>query len=156
MLTYISRSSSELKKFSFKLLNYEDFLAFLGFSVQAQDVVGKWKNRNEEGAVNSIIEVYREGNWVYGKIDKIMKEEDRDRLCTNCEGKLKDQPVQGMVIMQDMKKEGDVYEGGTIVDPKTGKEYKCKIWLDENDPNVLKIRGYLAFFYQTRTWERVQ
>ena len=85
-----------------------------------------------------------------------MKEEDREKLCTNCEGKLKDQPIEGMVLMQGLEKEGDVYEGGTIVDPKTGKEYRCKIWIDEEEPDVLKIRGYLAFFYRTKTWQRAE
>ncbi|MCM4156485.1 DUF2147 domain-containing protein [Gramella sp. AN32] len=135
---------------------YLAFILFFSISVNAQDVVGKWENRNEEGTVNSIIEIYREGDKIYGKVDKIMKEEDREKICTNCEGKLKDQPIEGMVLMQGLEKEGDIYEGGTIVDPKTGKEYRCKIWIDEENPDVLKIRGYLAFFYRTKTWQRAE
>ena len=53
--------------------------------------------------------------------------------------KLKNQPVEGMEIMQDLEKEGEEYVDGTIVDPKTGKEYRCKIWLDEENPVLSKL-----------------
>ena len=39
-----------------------------------------------------------------------------------------------------------------ILDPENGKTYDCEIWL-ENDK--LKVRGYIAFFYRTQTWEKV-
>lgn len=124
--------------------------------VSAQSVLGNWENRNEDGKVNSIIKVYEKNGKVFGKVDRILKEEDRDRVCTKCEGDLKDKPVEGMEIMQDLQKEGDEYVDGTIVDPKTGKEYRCKIWLDEEDPDLLRIRGYISVFYQTRTWQRAE
>lgn len=131
-------------------------LGFVCFSLQAQEVTGKWKNFNHEGKVNSIIKVYEKDGKIYGKVDRIMKEEDRDRVCTKCEGELKNEPVEGMVIMRDLEKEGDKYVDGTVVDPKSGKEYRCKIWLDANNPDVLKVRGYLAFFYKTKTWKRAE
>ena len=122
----------------------------------AQSVFGKWENRNEDGKVNSIIKVYEKDGKVYGKVDRILKKEDRDRVCTKCEGDFKDQPVEGMEIMQGLEKDGDEYVDGTIVDPKTGKEYRCKIWLDEDNPDLLRIRGYISVFYQTRTWQRAE
>lgn len=134
-------------------------LAFLlGFFnlVHSQEVTGRWENRNEEGKVNSIIEVFEKNGKIYGKVDRIMREEDRDRLCTKCEGNLKNVPVEGMELMQGLEKEGEEYVGGTIVDPKTGKEYRCKIWLDEDNPDILKIRGYISLFYKTKTWRRAE
>ncbi len=131
------------------------FLILFSFlSVSAQTVTGKWKNFNSDGEVNSIIEVYKEDGKIYGKVNRILKEENRNRVCTKCDGDLKDQPIEGMVLMEGLEKDGDEYSGGTIVDPKTGKEYRCKIWLDENDPNKLNVRGYLAVFYKTKVWER--
>ena len=128
----------------------------LNLPLQAQTVLGKWENRNEEGKVNSIIEVYKKDDKVFGKVNRIMKEEDRDRVCTKCTGDLKNEPIEGMELMQDLKKEGAKYVGGTIVDPKSGKKYRCKIWLDEDDPDILKIRGYLSFFYKTKEWRRAE
>ncbi|PTX43273.1 uncharacterized protein (DUF2147 family) [Christiangramia gaetbulicola] len=132
------------------------FLTLLSLPVQAQSVLGKWKNTNEEGRVNSIIEIYEKGDKIYGKVDKIMREEDRDRICTKCPGELKNEPVQGLEIMQGLEKDGDEYVGGTIVDPKTGKKYRCKIWLEEDNPDVLKVRGYIALFYKTKEWTRTR
>lgn len=124
--------------------------------VDAQEVTGKWENRNEEGKVNSIIKIYEKEGEIYGKVDRILKEEDRDRLCTLCEGDLKNQPVEGMELMKGLKKEGNEYVDGTIVDPKTGKEYRCKIWLDNDNPDILRVRGYISFFYKTKTWRRAE
>lgn len=129
---------------------------FTGWCMNSQKVLGKWENTNSEGKVNSIIEIYEKGDEIYGKVHRITKEEDRDRLCTECEGELKDEPIEGMELMKGLKKEGDEYTGGTIIDPKTGKEYRCKIWLDEDNPDVLKVRGYLAFFYKTKVWRRAE
>ncbi|WPY97471.1 DUF2147 domain-containing protein [Christiangramia sp. OXR-203] len=141
-----------MRKFLLVLL----ILPLFAHDLSAQDVLGKWENRNEEGVVNSIIEVYEKDGKIYGKVDRIMREEDRDRLCTKCEGDLRNKPVEGMEIMQGLVKDGEEYSDGTIVDPKTGKEYRCKIWIDEEEPDVLNIRGYIALFYQTRTWQRAE
>lgn len=124
--------------------------------LRAQSVLGKWKTKNDEGRVNSIIEIYKEGGQVYGKVVRITKEEDRDRICTKCEGELKDQPIEGLVLMRGFEKEGDKYVDGVITDPKTGKEYDSKIWLNEDDPDKLMVRGYIAFFYKTKVWERLK
>lgn len=141
-----------MKKFSYII-----FLLILGnLTVQAQTVLGRWENFNDEGKVNSIIEIYEKENRVYGKVDRIIKEEDRDRVCTNCEGEHKNEPIEGMVLMQGLEKDGDKYVDGTIVDPKTGKKYRCKIWLDNDNPDVLKVRGYISFFYKTKEWHRAE
>ena len=132
------------------------FSLFLNIPVQAQSVLGKWENMNEDGKVNSIIKVYEKDDKIYGKVAHIVKEEDRDRICTKCEGDLKDEPVQGLEIMKGLKKEGDEYVGGSIVDPKTGKKYRCKIWLDEENSDILKVRGYISLFYKTKEWRRAE
>lgn len=124
---------------------------------QAQSVFGKWKTINEEtGKPNSIIEIFEEGGEVHGKVVRILKEEDRDKRCTNCEGEFKNKKIEGLVVMRGLEKDGNEYSGGLVTDPKSGKEYKCKIWLDEDNPDLLNIRGYIAFFYKTQTWERVK
>jgi uncharacterized protein (DUF2147 family) len=127
------------------------------FSMQAQSVTGLWETINEEnGKPNSIIEIYEKDGELYGKVVRILKEENRDRKCTKCEGDLKDKPIEGLVIMRGLEKDGDVYSGGVVTDPKSGKEYRCKIWLDESNPDLLNIRGYISFFYKTQTWQRAK
>lgn len=141
---------------NFKILILFAFFITLHSGVGAQTVLDKWENRNSEGKVNSIIEVYKQDNQVFGKIERIMKEEDRDRKCTACEGDLHNKPLEGLVIMRGLEKRGNSYEDGVIIDPESGKEYKCKIWLDPDNPDKLYVRGYLAFFYKTKVWERLE
>lgn len=125
-------------------------------ALQAQTIFGKWKTINEEtGKPNSIIEIYKAGDEINGRVVKILKESERGRLCNNCRGKLKDQPIEGLELMTGLKDKGDEFSGGIITDPQNGKEYRVKVWLDENNPDLLKVRGYIAFFFKTQTWERV-
>ncbi|MFD1095739.1 DUF2147 domain-containing protein [Salegentibacter chungangensis] len=132
------------------------FIALSSMSAQSQDVFGKWEVTNDEGKVNSIIHIYKKGDEVYGKVVRIMKEEDRDRICDQCTGELKDKPIEGMNLIRGFEKDGDEYVNGVLTDPKTGKEYKGKIWVDEDNPDKLKVRGYIAFFYKTKTWDRAK
>lgn len=127
------------------------------FTLQAQSVFGKWKTVNDEtGVSHSIVEIYKDNETgeVKGKLVRMLKEEMRDKLCTLCEGERKNEPLEGLLILEGLEKEGSEYGGGVVMDPKTGKEYKCKIWVDENNPDLLKVRGYMAFLYRTQTWER--
>jgi len=133
------------------------FNVFLLFScgLMAQDITGDWNNIDEEtGKVNSVINIYKVDNQYFGKIVHITKPEERDNLCTKCKGELKDQPILGMHILNNLKKDGERYSDGQIFDPKTGKEYKAEIWVDEENKNKLNVRGYIAFFYDTREWIR--
>ncbi len=126
-----------------------------GVNLQAQSIFGKWHTINEEtGKPNSIIEIYEEDGAAHGKVVRILKEDDRDQRCNNCEGDLKDKAIEGLELMKGFEKSGKEYINGLITDPKSGKEYKSKIWIDENNPDRLKVRGYIAFFYKTQTWHR--
>jgi uncharacterized protein (DUF2147 family) len=125
------------------------------FNAHAQSVLGKWKTVNgDTGQSTSIIEIFKVGDELHGKVVRILKEEDRDRICTKCEGELKDKPIEGMVVMTGLENDEGEYSGGTVTDPKTGKVYRCKIWLDEDNPKRLNVRGYISFFYRTQTWIR--
>ena len=58
-----------------------------------------------------------------------------------------------MEILQDMVKIGNEFAEGSILDPKNGKIYKCKMWIENND---LKLRGYWGPFYRTQTWKKTE
>ncbi|WP_108804543.1 DUF2147 domain-containing protein [Aquimarina sp. Aq107] len=129
-------------------------LLLLTSLVNAQsEIIGKWKTIDDNtGEPRSIVEIYKKGNKLFGRIDRILKESDRNQLCKECEGDDYNQPIEGMVIIKDLQKDGDEYEDGTIMDPENGKVYRCKIWLEENDPNTLNVRGYIAFLFRTQKW----
>ena len=109
--------------------------------------VGKWKTIDDEtGKAKSYVEIYEKDGVFYGKIMKlIVKEgEDPNPLCDKCKGRFKNKPVVGMVILWGLKKDGDEYSGGKIMDPKNGKIYKCLIKVTDGGKK-LKVRGYIGF-----------
>jgi uncharacterized protein (DUF2147 family) len=133
-------------------------LLFFGATVitSAQDIFGKWKTIDDEtGEEKSIVQIYESNGEVYGEIVELLRENRKNAVCDKCEGKNKNKPILGMTIIRGLSKDEDVYEGGTILDPGSGKEYKCRLRLDEN-PDTLQVRGYVAFFYKTQYWKRVE
>lgn len=123
----------------------------------SQDVTGTWKTIDDDtGEVMSHVEIYKKGSAYHGKVVKVLSKTAPEKpLCVSCEGKLKDQPIEGMVIINNLKKKGKFYKDGTILDPAIGKTYDCKIWLNDDNPDVLMVRGYILFLYRTQTWERL-
>jgi len=123
----------------------------------SQNVVGEWKTIDDDtGVAKSIVEVYKEDGKVFGKVKRILREDKRDVRCTECEGERKNEKVEGMVILRNLTKDDDEFTDGTITDPENGKTYDAKIWLNEDDPNTLMVRGYISFLYRTQEWKRVE
>jgi uncharacterized protein (DUF2147 family) len=57
-----------------------------------------------------------------------------------------------MEIIRDLEQDGDEWEDGTIIDPDNGKVYDCKLWVEDGE---LQVRGYIAFFFRTQVWLKV-
>lgn len=124
----------------------------------SQSVFGKWKTMDDRsGTAKAIVEIYRENGLLQARIIKILEKGKENALCTKCKGKLKDKPVLGMKIFRDLEKnDKDEYKGTNMLDPEHGMTFRGKLWLDPENKNQLKVRGYLAFLYRTQTWYRVK
>lgn len=127
-------------------------------SIAQNSVIGKWKTIDDEtGKERSIIEIYEKGSMLFGKVIKTFPQpgEDLDPICTKCdtEDPRYNQKIIGMNILQNMKKINEGYGGGDILDPKNGKVYTCKIWVEGA---TLMVRGYWGPFFRTQTWIKVQ
>ena len=132
-------------------------IVFSSTHAQKNSVLGKWKSIDDQtGKQMGVVHIYEEDGKIYGKVIEITKEQDRDKLCNNCLGEDKDQPILGLNVIRGLTKDGEEYSGGKILDPKHGKYYKCYINL-ENE-NKLKVRGYIgiSFFGRTQYWHRVK
>ncbi|WP_347175289.1 DUF2147 domain-containing protein [Polaribacter uvawellassae] len=135
------------------------FLFFLLFTTIAysQSILGKWKSVDEEtNKDESIIEIYQENGKFYGKIIQLLDPKTKNAVCENCKGENKNKPIKGLVIINGLKKDGNEWSGGKVLDPKNGKVYKCYITLKDND--TMKLRGYIGFsvFGRTAYWYRVK
>ena len=130
-------------------------ISLIVFSVQSYPIEGTWVTQDDEtGKQKSEVLIYKEDGKLYGKITKLLLPEDQGKKCVNCKGANKDQPIEGMIIIKDLELEDDTWEEGTILDPKSGKVYDC--YVDFEDTNTLKVRGFLGFSLLGRTqiWKR--
>ncbi|MCO4822545.1 MAG: DUF2147 domain-containing protein [Flavobacteriaceae bacterium] len=128
----------------------------LSLVTHGQSIIGQWetfddKTKEKKGR----IEIYETNNLYFAKIVKSYIS-DENTVCQSCEGAKKDKPIIGLVIIENLKKDGDEYNSGTILDPENGKTYKC--YLELIDKNKLKVRGYLGFslFGRTQYWSRTE
>ena len=123
---------------------------------QSASPIGIWKTIDDEtGEAKSQVEIYEENNKLYGKIVKLLLK-PADSICYACTGDKKDQPVLGMLIIEDMIPSEKYWSGGKIMDPENGKYYKCKIYMENEDK--IKVRGYIGIELAGRNqyWERVK
>ena len=119
-------------------------------SIQINEIEGIWITQDDEtGKKKSEVLLYKNEGKLYGKILNLLLEEDKGKLCVNCKGENKNLPIQGMVIIKDLKIIDKSWEDGTILDPKSGKTYSCYITFE--DENTLKVRGYIGFSLLGRT-----
>ncbi|PSQ99842.1 MAG: DUF2147 domain-containing protein [Bacteroidetes bacterium QS_9_68_14] len=129
----------------------------------AASPVGQWRTIDDEsGQARSIVEIYEKDGALRGKVVEILRASDEAQrnsegqvICTACEGERKNQPVEGMVILWGLEKDGDEWTGGNIIDPENGNTYSAKMGLDGADR--LDVRGYrgVSLFGRTQTWQRV-
>lgn len=133
-------------------------LLILPCTMQSQSVFGKWKTIDDRtGKPKAIIDIYKKEGLMYGHVVKILEEGKENALCTKCDGELKDQPVLGMTIIEAAKENEDgEWKGKKLFDPQQAMTFRCKIWLNPENSNELKVRGYLVFIYRTQTWLRVE
>jgi uncharacterized protein (DUF2147 family) len=128
-------------------------------SAQENSPVGVWKTIDDNsGKPRSLVRITENNGELRGKIEKLFLEpgENQNPVCEKCEGNLKDQPIVGMTILTGLKKDGDEYNGGKVLDPGNGKVYNSKLSLADGGKK-LNMRGYIGMpmLGRTQTWIRV-
>jgi uncharacterized protein (DUF2147 family) len=117
--------------------------------------IGKWQVIDEHGMDGGQVQTYLIDGQLFGKVTKSRPGRPPNEPCTKCAGELRNKPVVGMVIIRDFQPHGDFWSGGTVLDPKTGKIYRGKIWAVGTD--TLRMRGFvgISLLGRTETWRRI-
>jgi len=132
------------------------YFLFLSLFIQTPDFEGNWVTIDDEtGVEKSIIKLYIKNDTLYGRIETLLLEEDQDQLCTNCTGSELNQPIEGLIILKGLTRDGEQWTGGTILDPANGKEYQCTLTLEGD--SELNVRGFIGFSFigRTQRWKRM-
>lgn len=120
--------------------------------------VGTWTTIDDQtGKPKSVVEIYeaRDGSLAGRVTEVLSSDRGPDPLCDKCSGDRRNKPVKGMVILWGIRKIGDTWEGGKILDPATGKIYSVKV-RPAGGGSRLDVRGFLGFSLlgRSQTWVR--
>jgi uncharacterized protein (DUF2147 family) len=122
--------------------------------------VGRWKVVSDQtNRPVAIMKVFEQDGQYGGFIEQILEppQDAAVSICEKCPGALKGQPIEGLVIMQGLKRSGDQFSGGHILDPDSGQYYRVKMTVG-SEGQTLRVRGYLgiSLLGRTQTWYRVE
>ena len=132
-------------------------LLFAPLSFAADSPVGLWKTVDDKtNKPRSLVRIVEENGEYKGIVEKGLREDDNpERVCEKCDVPRKNQKIQGMIFMWGLKKDGNEFKGGEILDPENGKIYRCKMKLVDGGKK-LDVRGFIgiALIGRTQTWWR--
>ena len=123
---------------------------------QTPDPTGLWRTFSDKtGEETGLVRVFEAGNALYGRIEAITDPARAGLSCAKCEGDRKDKPLLGLDIIRGLHRDGDVWDGGTIIDPETGSIYRASLRLEEGGRKLV-VRGYLgiSLLGRSQTWIR--
>src|SRR5262252_5625078 len=116
-------------------------------SLAAQStLVGFWNTISDtDGRPTAIVEIREENGEYVGIVRGLLVPADpEDSICGKCSGDRKGQRVVGMEILRHIRREGDEWGGGEILDPENGKTYRATLKLADGGKKLI-VRGYVGF-----------
>ena len=126
-------------------------------AVNAQSITGVWVTHDDEThEPRAHIKITLDNGFLSGRIIKTLDPDALpDERCTRCTGERKNQTLVGLEIVRGGQKNDKewVWEGGKILDPESGDEYRFKMRLLDQG-RTLQVRGYLGPFWRTQIWTR--
>ena len=123
---------------------------------EADRILGVWLSEDKTGK----IDVYKANGKYFGKLiwGKTMYEPDGTtsrKDDKNRDEKLRGRNLKDLIMLYDFTYHDEVWDGGQIYDPYSGKTYSCTLKLKDGK---LNIRGYIgiSLFGRTTVWERLK
>jgi uncharacterized protein (DUF2147 family) len=122
------------------------------------DIKGVWAQLDEDTHKDqALIEISSQGSLYFGRIIKYYPDpgESADPICTACKGDKRGRHLIGIEVIENVRRHGDVFDGGTITDPDDGGVYNV-ILKPSADGRNLSVTGYIGspLLGETRVWKR--
>ena len=126
----------------------------------AQDAspAGLWQTFDDEThAPKALVEIVDRAGLLSGRVVKLFPApgEDPDPRCTDCRGERHNQPVLGMTILWDFRRDGSGWDGGEVLDPESGDVYRATLHLRDGGAR-LDVHGYIGIplLGRSQVWTR--
>jgi len=133
-------------------------LAGLDAAANESTPVGTWTTIDDHThKPRSLVEIGERDGILSGRIVKLFRApgQDPDPRCEECRGERHGQPVTGMTILWNLHRDGDIWNGGEILDPESGDIYRVTLHPTAAGAK-LEVRGYIgiSLLGRTQVWER--
>ncbi|WP_020647983.1 DUF2147 domain-containing protein [Solimonas variicoloris] len=118
--------------------------------------VGVWKTIDDKtGQAKSLVEIREQDGQLHGRVVKLFNPSKPNPTCEQCGGDRRGAPITGLEILWGLKKDGDEWRGGKVLDPQNGKVYDAKLALADQG-RTLHLRGFIGFAMlgRSQTWLR--
>lgn len=119
---------------------------------------GLWRTFDDNtGRERGLVRIWEQDGILYGNVAGTVDPAEAKRTCGKCRDDRKGQPILGLNIIRGMKRDGDRWDGGQILDPERGETYRCSMRLQEGGSKLV-VRGYLgiSLLGRSQVWVRVQ
>lgn len=125
---------------------------------QTPTPVGSWRTIDDAtGEAKSIVRIVETAGELRGTVTTVFAPPapTDNPLCEKCPGDRRNTPVVGMEILWGLRRQGDEYTGGRVLDPENGNTYRCTLRVIDGG-RKLELRGYVGMrlFGRTQTWVR--
>jgi uncharacterized protein (DUF2147 family) len=125
----------------------------------AHSPAGLWSTISDrDGKPTGLVEIREVNGELIGIVRGILVDAGpEDSVCDKCTDDRKGQPIIGMEILRHMRRHGDEWGGGEILDPENGQTYRATMKLDDGGKKLI-VRGYIGIpmFGRSQTWVRKQ
>lgn len=119
---------------------------------------GLWRTYDDKtGRERGLVRIWEQDGVLYGSVAGTVDPAEAKRTCDKCRDDRKDKPILGLNIIRGMKRDGDRWDGGQILDPENGDTYRCSMRLEEGGRKLI-VRGYLgiSLLGRSQVWVRAQ
>jgi uncharacterized protein (DUF2147 family) len=153
MVKFLNQTTSNFLVIGLILLSTSDMA-----STAERSPVGLWKTIDDHtGKPRGLLRITEANGEYQARVEKTFPApgEEPNPKCEKCEGARHNQPVIGMTILWGLKKHGDEYQDGKILDPESGRIYRARIRLQDGGEK-LDVRGFIGFSLigRSQTWIR--
>ncbi len=128
-----------------------------GGAAAADPLVGLWTVIDDRDHMpRALLRITEHDGEFRARVERGLRPIEQERpVCDNCPDERRGQPMLGLTIVTGLKRDGEVYRGGEILDPDNGRIYSCQMVL-RDEGQRLEVRGYLGtpMLGRTQVWLR--